>query len=166
MSIVIIATCVVAVLAVAVAVAKLNDLLQRPSAKSAAAMRADREQRLLSPHWHVLERHLERPVPEALGSLYADRDLLLARHVLRIGDTVISSIEPIDEQSLVDSREWLGHDVLPIANSDGDLLYLRPGRTEPDSVYITYHDGGDTRQIAADVAQFVEELRASARNAA
>jgi hypothetical protein len=40
-----------------------------------------------------------------------------------------------------------------------DLGYLRPGSTERDAVYILYHDGSDTEELAADVSVFVARIR-------
>jgi hypothetical protein len=73
---------------------------------------------------------------------------------------VINTFSALDEQGLLDTREWLGFDVVAIATSDfGDPLYLRPGRSEPDTVYITHHDGGDTEIFAESVASRLQRLR-------
>lgn len=45
------------------------------------------------------------------------------------------------------------------------LIYLRPGSGEADTVYITYHDGGDTEVFAESVAAMVEKLRNANRTA-
>ena len=55
---------------------------------------------------------------------------------------MISSFEPLDAQGLLDTRRIFGFDAIAIARSDSDdWIYLRPGREEADTVYITYLDG-------------------------
>ncbi len=75
-------------------------------------------------------------------------------------NVVVSTFDALDEQGLIESRPWLGFDAAAIATSDfGDSIYLRPGATESDAVYITHHDGGGTEVLAPDVFTFVERLR-------
>lgn len=73
----------------------------------------------------------------------------------------ITSFEPIDSLALLDTRDLMGFDALPLASSDGDIIYLRPGRDESDAIYITYHDcaGDDTSEFAPDAELFVQRLR-------
>jgi hypothetical protein len=149
----------------AVAFCWLNDrfvnVLSRwrnPPEKLAAERRAF-ARRLLSPDWEFYERHLQRPAPPALRELYSDAALLLAQDCEYAGTHSISTFEPLDEEALVDSGEWLGFDAVPFANSDGDMIYLRPGATSSNAVFITYHDGGETEELAPDVSSFVERLR-------
>ena len=53
----------------------------------------------------------------------------------------ISSFNPLDENSLLDTADQLGYDVVPFATSDcGDAIFLRPGTDQSDTVYIAYHD--------------------------
>lgn len=123
-----------------------------------AAKRHAFEQRLLHPDWEFYERHLQRPAPSALRELFANHRLLLANDCGYYEDYYISTFEPLDETALVDARQWVGYDIVPFANSEGDSIYLRPGSSESDAVFITYHDGGDTEKIAPDVSTFLQRL--------
>jgi hypothetical protein len=133
---------------------------RRNTPEKIAAERRAFEERLLHPDWEFYERHLQRPAPAALRELYANGALLTAP-TFEYGDgEVINTFNALDEQGLLDTREWLGFDVVAIATSDfGDPIYLRPGQSEPDTVYITHHDGGDTEIFVESVASMVERLR-------
>ena len=122
------------------------------------------EARLLHPDWKFYERHLQRPTPAALRELYSDRELIVANNRDYDESHYISTFDPLDEAALVDTRAIFGFDTVPFANSDGDIIYLRPGPTETDAVFITYHDGGDTEQLAPDVSTFLQRLRETNRN--
>ena len=125
-----------------------------------AADRLAYENRILHPDWDFYERHLQRPVPEALRELYSDHSLVVAQDLDCGEDEYISSFAPLDEQGLIETRPWLSFEAVSIATSDfGDPIYLRPGPSEPNAVYITCHDGGGTEQIAADVDAFLKRLR-------
>jgi hypothetical protein len=125
-----------------------------------AAIRRAFEERLLRPDWAFYERHLRRHAPSALRELYADRGLVTAQDVQYADDARISTFNPLDEQGLLDARRWIGLDVVPLGTSDfGDPLYLRPGSSEADAVYLTHHDGGDTEVFAESVAVMVQRLR-------
>ena len=122
------------------------------------------DERILRPDWAFYERHLERPAPRALRELYADRALVTAQGLEYTDSDHISTFEALDEQGLLDTRSWLGFDAVAIATSDfGDPIYLRPGASETDTVYITHHDGGDTEVFAESVAAMVERLRQANR---
>lgn len=123
-----------------------------------AADRRICEARIASPDWAFYERHLERPVPAALRCLYSDHQRVLEVGAVYDDTHYISSFEPLDEKAFVDTYDNFRMNVVPFANSDGDILYLRPGLNETDAVYITYHDGGDTWQLAPDVSVFLEHL--------
>jgi hypothetical protein len=169
-SIIAIAIFCVLLVALALGVLLLIDRLRQaiwrrrnPPEKLAAERRAF-EERLLQPDWSFYERHLQRPVPAALRQLYADHRLVVSS--FQYDDLhYISTFEPLDESALVDSREWLGFDVVPFANSDGDSIYLRPGATERDTVFITYHNGSDTEEFAPDLSTFLERARNAIRSA-
>ena len=122
-------------------------------------MRRLRRQRLLEPDWVFYEQHLERPVPEALRDLYNDPNLM-RDGCLELDDSGEVEIQPIDKQGLLDTRGFIGHDVVAIAsNGFGDPIYLRPGKLEPDAMYVTYHDGEDTEMLAPNVDDFLRQLR-------
>ena len=129
-----------------------------------AAERCAYKKRIASPDWPFYERHLQRPAPAALRELYANRALVCTGGLEYEESGYISTFEPLDEAALVDTGELFGFDVVPFANSDGDIIYLRPGASEPDTVYITCHDGGRTEKLAPDVSTFLERLRASNRS--
>ena len=125
-----------------------------------AAEREEREARIQSPDWAFYADHLQRDVPQALRNLYANKALVLSQNAESCGDQSISEFGAIDEANLLESKEWIGADVVAIAhNIFGDPIYLRPGSDESNAVYVTYHDGGDTEQIAADIAEFVDSIQ-------
>ena len=137
---------------------------RNPPEKLAADRRAY-EARIASPDWAFYERHLQRSIPASLRELYSDRRLVLSNGTDYDESHYISTFEPLDEAALVDTHDIFEFDVVPFANSDGDIIYLRPGPTETDAVFITYHDGGDTEQLAPDVSTFLQRLRETNRNA-
>jgi hypothetical protein len=117
-------------------------------------------QRILTPDWACVERHLGRPVPPALRDLYADRELITRRDLRYTNEQAFSTFEPLDEQAILDSRRWLGFEAVAIATTEfGDAFHLRPGAAEKDTVYLTHHDGGDTESFAESVTQMLAALR-------
>jgi hypothetical protein len=131
-----------------------------------AAGRRAYESRILRPDWGLYERHLQRPAPPALRDLYADRAFVTAQDLDYADGARIGTFAPLDEQGLLETRQWLGFDAIAIATTDfGDSIYLRPGSSEADTVYITHHDGGDTEVFAESVAAMVERLRHETRGA-
>jgi hypothetical protein len=132
---------------------------RNPPEKIAAERRAY-EARILKPDWAFYERHLQRPAPEELRELYADRALIIAQDLDYSKSDRISTFDPLDEEGLLETQPWLGFDAVAIATTDfGDPIYLRPGAAEPDVVYVTHHDGGDTEVLAESVAAMVERVR-------
>lgn len=127
-----------------------------------AAERKALEVRLLSTDWAFYEHHLQRPAPTALRELFADR-ALVTRCGLEFSKTdSISTFNPLDKDSLIDTADQLGFDIVPFATSDcGDAIFLRPGKSEPDTVFIAYHDdpGKGLVVLADSVAAMVEKLR-------
>jgi hypothetical protein len=118
------------------------------------------QRRIQAPDWDFYENHLQREVPAAIRDLFANASIILSQSAESCGDQTISRFGAIDEASLLDSRDWIGADVVAIAhNIYGDPIYLRPGKNESNAVFVTYHDGGDTEQIAADVSEFVGSIR-------
>ena len=73
----------------------------------------------------------------------------------------ISSFEPLNEGSLLDTHDQIGYDIVPFATSGcGDPIYLRPGANESDTVYIAYHDDpGNVEVFAESVALMLEKAR-------
>jgi hypothetical protein len=96
-----------------------------------------------------------------LRELLVDDQFIVSQLIEYGEDEVISTFNALDEQGLAESRDWLGFDAVAIATNDfGDLIYLRPGPSESDAVYITYHDGGgDSAQLEPDASTFVHCLR-------
>lgn len=129
-----------------------------------AAARHAYEQRILRPDWECVERHLQRPVPQALRDLYADRALVISRDLQYSTDFSISTFETLDEQAIAEDTAWLEPEAVVFATTDtGDPIYLRSGSSESDTVYVTYHDGGDTEIFATSVAQMLQVLRQASR---
>ena len=134
---------------------------RRTSTASAADGR-QREQRLLTPDWSLVQRHLQRPVPPELRALYADRALVIRRDLHWNDEQTIGAFEPLDEQALAHAAEWLGFEAVALATTDsGDTIYLIPGADEHDAVYLTHHDGGDTEVFADSVAMMLTRLRSA-----
>ena len=161
--------CIVVLVALAVGFCWLNDRFmdvmwrwRNPPEKQAAEQRAH-EARITNPDWAFYERHLQRPAPASLRELYSDQRLLLSCGIDFDESHRISSFQPLDPAGLVETRDLLGFDVVPFADSEGDLIYLRPGPTEKNAVYILYHDGSDTEELAADVSLFVGKVRQAAQ---
>lgn len=131
---------------------------KNPPEKIAAERRAY-ESRIGSPDWHFYEQHLQRGVPVDLRRLFDNRALTLSKNIVSYGDQELSSIAPLDSEALIETQEWIGFDVVPFAtNITGDPIYLKPGPDEGNAVYITYHDGGDTEEIAPHISDFVRQL--------
>jgi hypothetical protein len=140
---------------------------ERRQAREGAIERQAIDERLLRPNWEFYERHLQRPAPEALRELYADRSLVTMVGLEYDKKYDISTFNPIDEDWLLDTRDTIGYDIVALANSDcGDPIYLRPGSTESDAVYISHHDErGHIAVFANSVAAMVERLRDANRAA-
>lgn len=101
-----------------------------------------------------------------MRELYADQALVTAEGLDIVDDDgseiTISTFEPLDEQGLVATRPWLGFDAVAIARNDfGDPIYLRPGQSEPNTVYVTFHDGGDTEVLSESVEELYEKVMAT-----
>lgn len=134
---------------------------RRPAARRAAIEARRRyEERLLSPDWARYEAHLQRPIPPAIRELYADHALIVSSGQLLRDNFYLSTFIPLDALSISD-YEHFGIGAMPIADINGDILYLRPGPTEPDVLWLTYHDGGDTEQFALSLKDFLADLRRS-----
>jgi hypothetical protein len=117
--------------------------------------------RLLRPDWGFYERHLQRPAPAALCELYADQSLITIAGLDFSKNYKISTFNPIDEDGLLNTLDTIGCDIVAFASSDcGDPIYLRPGSTESDMVYIIHHDDpGHVEVFAESVAVMLEGLR-------
>ena len=139
---------------------RIEDMLDRRRATSpkAVAERRARQVRLLNPDWAFYERHLQRPAPAALRELFADHALITSQNLDWEDDVWLSAFAPLHEQDY--RNRWLDLDVVAFAtNMYGDPIYLKPGPLEADTVYVTYHDGGDTEVFAESVAAMLEQLR-------
>jgi hypothetical protein len=78
----------------------------------------------------------------------------------------IGTFGPIEAAAVMDGCEPAGGETIALAVTDcGDAIYLRPGPSEPDTVYVTYHDGGDTQVLADSVDAFVLRVRELHRGA-
>jgi SMI1 / KNR4 family (SUKH-1) len=140
----------------------LRDYRNRPERQT--VIRQDYEQRILTPDWAYVERHLQRPVSRALRELYADHVLVASRDVHYSMGHSISTFDALDEQAIADNTAWLPVKAIAFATTDaGDPIYLRSGPSEADKVYVTYHDGGDTEILAESVSEMLEVLRQRSR---
>jgi len=137
-------------------------LQKRRNSKKEALERRALIKRLLHPDWEFYERHLQRPAPAALRELFADRHLITSGGLNYEKGETLSSFNPVVEGSLVDAdTSRVGHSMVPFVWSGcGDPIYLRPGATEADTVYIAYHDDpGNVQIFAKSVAVMVEKLK-------
>jgi hypothetical protein len=120
------------------------------------------ERRILAPDWSCVERHLRRPVPPALRELYADLSLVMRRDFRYSTDYTLSTFEALDDQAMADGKEWLGFEAVVFASTqEGVRIYLRPGPSEGDTVYITHHDGNETEMFTATLQEMLDTLRGS-----
>lgn len=135
----------------------------RPAELSRIAVaRQTYERRILAPDWSCVERHLRRPVPPALRDLYADFSLVTCRDVRYSTDYALGTFEALDEQAMADAKVWLGFEAVAFASTqEGDLIYLRPGPSEGDTVYLTHHDGNESEVFAATLQGMLDTLRRS-----
>jgi hypothetical protein len=133
---------------------------ESPRARAARADERRRyEQRILKPDWARVENQLGRAVPQALRDLYENEALVTSRDLDYSIYHAISTFEALDAQAFGNAKKWLGVDGLVFATSDmGDSIYLRPGASAPDTVYLLRHDGGDTEVIAATIDEMVARL--------
>ncbi len=153
----------VALFALAVVLLMLKDRLsmlawriRNPPAKI-AAQRERSEQRLRSPDWVFYEQHLQRPVPAVLRETFATEDRLSGAY--HFSDFYVT-FAPIDGAALGES--WVLPGVVPFAESDGDPIFLKPGASTPNAVFIAFHDGGGSEELAPSVEAFVAGLRVAA----
>ena len=78
-------------------------------------------------------------------------------------DQTISAFQPLDDEAIREATDALGFEAVPIATTDvGDMVYLRPGAAEGDTLYVTYHDGGGTEVFAGSVEAMKAALRGTA----
>jgi len=115
------------------------------------------ERRLMTPDWLFYAEHLQRPVPAALVSWFANAKAVTETHAF--DDSLIDFL-PIDRDALRES--WVVAGVVAFAESNGDPIYLKPGSNADESVFITFHDGGDTELLARSVEQFLTRLKPTA----
>ena len=119
-----------------------------------AANRQAYERRLQSPDWAFYAEHLERPVPSALLAWFADAAALSKDYYFK--DFYVG-FAPIDRATL--AEEWVRPGVVSLAFSDGDPIFLQPGSHSNNAVFIAFHDGGGTEQLAPSVELFIAGLR-------
>jgi len=116
--------------------------------------------RIQAPDWDFYTNHLQREVPTAIRKLFSNTAIVLSQNAECCGDQIINRFGAIDEANLLESKEWIGTDVVAIAhNKYGDPIHLLPGTHEANAVFVTYHDGGDIEQISADISEFVDSIR-------
>jgi hypothetical protein len=135
-------------------------------ARDRASEQRSHDQRLLRPEWPRIEQHLRRPAPSALRELYADHALITRRDVRVSDDQTISAFQPLDDEAIREATDALGFEAVPIATTDfGDMVYLRPGAAEGDTLYVTCHDGGGTEVFAESIQTVKAALQRTASRA-
>jgi len=152
--------CLAGLLSVAVIILRVRDrAVAIKSRQPHAALEAQRqafERRVRAPDWHFYGSYLQRPVPSALQTLFCPR--FLSAPALCFGETRLF-LSPIDEAAL--QENWVAPGVVPFAYSEADPIYLKPGPAASNAVFITYHDGNATEELAPSVEAFANELRAA-----
>lgn len=129
---------------------------KNPPAKVAAQLAAF-ERTLKSPNWQFYAEHLQRAVPLPLIAAYTEPCLITEPHYFT--DYYVT-FSPIDRQALLEA--WVLPDVVAFAESNGDPIFLKVGASASDSVFIAYHDGGGTEELAPNVETFLSALRDAA----
>src|SRR4029450_8396118 len=94
--------------------------LRNPPEKLEAARRLY-QARLLKPDWAFYEKHLGRPIPQAIVALFEDAERLSFPY--RFGDYLIA-FSPLDAEGMEEAK-WVLPGIVPFANSDGDPIFLR-----------------------------------------
>jgi hypothetical protein len=140
-------------------------LRPEPTQEELEAAERAREEELLSPDWSFYEAHLQRRVPPALKVLYSEREMMTLSYVGYREPWMIGMFNPLRKESLVETKDHLGVDIVPIAWSHcGDPIFLRPGKGEADKVYVALHDDpGQVEVLAGSVEEMVERMRATVR---
>ncbi|MCX6850242.1 MAG: SMI1/KNR4 family protein [Verrucomicrobia bacterium] len=137
---------------------------QEQSAAEHAAQRQALNASLLQPDWSFYEHYLQRQAPAELRAMYADEELITSTLLEYSNECSINTFEPLNESSLYEGAEDTEPPVVVFATTDfGDPIYLKPGPTESDAVYVTYHDDGDTEVLADSVSDFVNRLKQAKR---
>ena len=121
------------------------------------AERAAFSSRLQAPDWALFGNYLQRSVPSALQGWLNDASATAQEY--RFGEFRVA-FSPIDQTALAEA--WVLPGVLPFAECEGDPIYLKPGAESENGVFITYHDGGDTEELAPSVEAFLGQLRVGA----
>ena len=158
-------------LAFAVLVVKLPQILWRirNPLEKIEEQRREYEARLRRPDWEFYERHLQRPVPAALRRLFDQQGVLDPLGVMfeLDGSNInVTGLCPIDELGLEEARTYFRLDIVPFADSDGDVHFLKPGASESNAVYEAFfHESNNELgpPITEDVSIFVEALFENSR---
>ncbi|MGB0744539.1 MAG: hypothetical protein ACPGSB_08430 [Opitutales bacterium] len=124
------------------------------------ADRKEYEIKILSPDWSFYENHLSRSVPGELKELWSDSTLVTSGGFDYDGENWVSTFNPLSEETLIEHKQVFEREIVPILTTGfGDPVYLKPGATEVNRLYITYHDGGDTEVFEEDITSFVKKLK-------
>ena len=142
-------------------------------AEQQRAEREDYDARLRAPRSEVVETALGRSVPAVLRELYADEALVTSGDLLvfdpgRTGDGEaawnINQFTPADEEAIHPELESIPDGAFSFASNEfGDPFYVRLGEL-PDGdgrVFVHYHDGGDTEEVAPSLRVFLSWPRES-----
>ena len=112
------------------------------------------QEQVLQPDWVFYEKHLQRAVPTAMKELFDNRRLLEAGFAW--DRKPLNSFMPLCSNWEV---EVDGFDLVPFARIEGEVVFLKPGATEKNAVYIWYHDGGDGPELLCnDITDFVKRI--------
>ena len=138
---------------------------ERYTPEQLAEFERRRVRRILAPDWAFYQQRLERPVPDSLRRLF-DKQPTASRGFFDEEDLLFSyQLAPIDESALLDTRHEFRLEVVPFMegqdDGEGDILFLRPGRTEPNVVYIAYgakKGDGHFEVISSSIDEFVAKL--------
>lgn len=110
-----------------------------------------RAERLANPDWDLYERHLGRPVPEKLKEQFGTPEEFSFPSPFDDGESLEATWSPIHpSELLIPDEAEDGMEVLPFAwLAEGGVLFLLPGATTPDRVYLMDSGGGENVVLAS-----------------
>jgi len=124
-----------------------------------ASERKEYEEKIKNPDWMFYEWHLQRPIPDQIRVLYGNEPVIISGGFDYDENTWISSFEAISKENLLGKEMGFDVPIVPILTTGfGDPVYFKPGSKEANTLYVTYHDGGDTEVFESSLDKFVQKI--------
>lgn len=122
-------------------------------------LREAEKRRFRTPDWQFFQNHLGRPIDPALVQMYSAHDISEWSEV-QLKDREVR-LCAIDSESISDgAAEIFGHEVVPLAFDDcGQVVYLKPGESASDAVYI--YDADEERVLFESIKEYVDLVLAN-----